>query len=452
MSRRARPPAAGWSIGLLLLTASLLSLVMMLGGARESHGAEPPTDGGPAPSPAPSPSPTPPEGQPAAPAPPAPDAGEPDRSSPPPPPVRGRKGFVVRITNPENNDFRFGRAEIDAEVTATDPALVEKVEFYVDDRLVFIDKEPPFRCMFDFGSEPRSWVLRAVAYHREGVTVSDTVILRRVYLNYSMRVDRVLLYATARQKGRYLADLKPADMVLEEDGVRQKILDFYIETRPVTLAMILDSSGSMQPSLPKVHDAASGFVGALGPEDKALVVDFDEKVYLLQDLTGDKDALRSAIVSTNALGGTALFDSLYASYRKLKGIDGRKAIILLTDGDDTASRFSFKRVLDGAKLSDIIIYSIGLGTSVLDVELRRILKSLAEESGGRAFFPDKVDELRDVYADIANELKSQYYITYEPTNTDYNGRWRKIKLAPAAGRDFEVRTRSGYYGVRRPLP
>jgi VWFA-related protein len=438
LSRRAAASAAALSPGLLLL-----SVLLLCAGPGEPRGAEPPVDDTPAASPAPADP---------APAAPAPDPAEPDRSAPSPPPVRSRKGFAVRITNPESNDFRFGRSEIDAEVTAADPALIEKVEFYVDDRLVFIDKEAPWRCMFDFGSEPRSWVLRSVAYHREGVTVSNTVILRRVYLNYSMRVDRVLLYATARQKGRYLASLKPEDLVLEEDGVRQRIIDFYLETRPVTLAMILDSSGSMQPSLPKVHDAASGFVGALGPEDRALVIDFDEKVYLLQDLTGDKDALRTAIVSTNALGGTALFDSLYASYRKLKGIDGRKAIILLTDGDDTASRFSFKRVLDGAKLSDIIIYSIGLGTSVLDVDLRRILKSLAEESGGRAFFPDKVDELRDVYADIANELKSQYYITYEPTNGDYNGRWRKIKLAPAPGRDFEVRTRSGYYGVRRPLP
>ena len=188
---------------------------------------------------------------------------------------------------------------------------------------------------------------------------------------------------------------------------------------------------------------------SLALEDKALVIDFDEKVYLLQDLTNDKDQLRRAITSTNALGGTALYDALYASFRRLRGIEGRKAIILLTDGDDTSSKFSFKRVLDEAKISDIIIFPIGLGTTVLDIDLRRILKTLAEETGGRASFPSKVEDLEAVYKDISEELKSQYYITYEPSNTVWDGRWRKIKMYGAPGKDLDVRTRSGYYAVRK---
>src|SRR5207245_5239740 len=205
---------------------------------------------------------------------------------------------------------------------------------------------------------------------------------------------------------------------------------------------------SMQPSMDTVHAAAGRFVENLGPEDRSLVIDFDEKVYLLQDVTADKALLRTAISSTSALGGTALYDALYASYRKLRGIDGRKAIILLTDGDDTASKFSFRRVLDQAKISDIIIFPIGLGTSVMDIAPRPILKSLAEETGGRAYFPDKVQELDGVYDEIASELKNQYYISYEPKNDNWDGRWRKIKLT-APGRDLEIRTRSGYYAVRR---
>jgi len=370
------------------------------------------------------------------------------------PQVRTRKGFGIKITNPLNNDFRFGRSEIDAEVTSADPALVEKVEFFVEDRLVFIDTETPYRCFFDFGSDPRSWVIRAVAFHREGVTVSDTVILKRVVLNYTVEVNRVILFASAHEKGgehRPAVNLSKEDLVLEEDGVRQSIIDFYIEKRPMSLAVILDSSGSMQPAMDKVHVAAGRFVENLGREDRALVIDFDEKVYLLQDLTNDKDMLRKAITSTNALGGTALYDALYASFRRLRGIEGRKAIILLTDGDDTSSKFSFKRILDEAKVSDMIIYPVGLGTMVLDIDLRRILKTLAEETGGRAYFPSKVEELEGVYREIADELKSQYYITYEPTNTVWDGRWRKIKLEGAPGRDLDVRTRSGYYAVRKAV-
>lgn len=373
------------------------------------------------------------------------------QAAPRPPEVRSRKGFAIKITSPARDDFRFGRAEITAEVAAADPSLIDKVEFYADDKLVFIDTEAPYQCLFDFGTEPHSWVLRAVATHREGVTVSDTVILRRVVLNYSVSVNRVIVYTTARQKGGdhgIVTDLKKEDLVLEEDGVKQTLIDFYVEQRPVSLAMILDSSTSMQPSMNTVHAAATRFVDSLGADDRALVIDFDEKVYLLQDLTSNKDRLREAITSTNAFGNTALYDALYASYRKLRSVEGRKAIILLTDGEDTASKFSFRRVLDQAKISEIIIYPIGLGTSVMDLELRRILKSLAEETGGRAYFPDKVEDLGGVYAEIARELKNQHYITYEPTNDNWDGRWRKIRLL-SPGRDLDLRARSGYYAVRK---
>lgn len=379
---------------------------------------------------------------------PEPGTNEP-KTLPKPPEVKSRKGFSIKITNPLTNDFRYGKSEIEVEVKSSDPGAVEKVEFFVDDKLIFIDTETPYRCVFDFGTEPRSWIIRAVAHHREGVTVSDQVILKKVILNYAVQVNRVILYATAMAAGKhYVLDLTRDDLLLEEDGVKQEIVDFYREERPVTLAVISDSSGSMQAAMKTVHAAASRFLDALGPEDKALVIDFDDKVYLLQDVTANRDDLRLALTSTNALGGTALYDALYASYRKLKGIDGRKAIILLSDGDDTSSKFSFRRVLDEAKINDFIIYTIGLGTSFLDVDLRRVLRSLSEETGGRAYFPDKVDELEGVYQQIAAELKSQYYITYEPKATNWDGRWRKIRLtAPKKG--VEIRTRSGYYAVRK---
>ena len=181
-----------------------------------------------------------------------------------------------------------------------------------------------------------------------------------------------------------------------------------------------------------------------------MVIDFNDQVFLLQDTTTDKGALKAAITSTAALGDTALYDALYASFRRLRGIQGRKAIILLSDGEDTASKFSYKRVLDEAKLADIIIYSIGLGTSALDIDLRRVLKTLSEETGGRAYFPDNVGELEGVYDAIAEELKNQYYITYEPTNTVWDGRWRKIEVEVAPGIEVDLRARKGYYGVRKP--
>jgi Ca-activated chloride channel homolog len=366
--------------------------------------------------------------------------------------VSKRKGFEIAITSPKSGEFRFGRAEITAEVRIDDPSQVEKVEFYVDDKLVFIDKEPPYSCIYDFGTAPHSFVIKARAYHKEGVTVTATSITRRVILNYQVQVNRVVLNATAQDSDhRFALDLKKEDFHLLEDGAPQQIIDFYLEQRPVTLCLLLDSSGSMQGKIEKVHKAADRFVESLRPEDEALVIDFDEKVFLLQDFTRDGKLLKEAIDSTYAEGGTALYDALYAAFRKLRDHSGRKAIILLTDGEDTNSKFSYQRVLEAAKTNEVIIYSIGLGVSILDVSSHSVLKELAEETGGRPFYPGKVEDLEGVYQQIADELRSQYYLSYSPANENWDGKWRKIKLSLPQRKELEVRTRRGYYAVRRSL-
>lgn len=367
--------------------------------------------------------------------------------------VSKRKGFEIEITSPTTGDFRFGRAEITAEVKTADMSLVEKVEFYVDGKLIFIDKEPPFACVFDFGTEPHSYIIKATAYHQRGVTVTDTSITRRVFLNYQVEVNRVVLNATVQNDDKeFVLDLKKEDFELEEDDHPQEIINFYLEERPIVLCLLLDSSGSMQGRMDDVHLAASKFVESLRTEDQALVIDFDEKVFLLQDFTHDVDLLKKAISSTYAEGGTALYDSLHAAFRKLRAHEGRRAIIILSDGEDTNSKFSYRRVLEGAKTNDIIIYSIGLGTSFLDLGIRGSLKELAEETGGRSFFPGKAKELEGIYRQIAEELRSQYYLTYSPTNEDWNGRWRKIKLKVTGQKGLEVRARRGYYAVRQRRP
>ena len=367
--------------------------------------------------------------------------------------VSRRKGLEIAITSPRNGDFRYGRSEITAEVKADDPAKIQKVEFTVDDRLIFIDKEPPYACVFDFGTEPRSFVIRARAYHQEGVTVTDTVITRKVILNYAVRIDRVVVSATAQDGDhRFVLDLKREDFRLEEEGKPQTLVDFYLEQRPVTLCLVLDSSGSMQGKMEKVHQAAGGFVEVLRPEDQALVIDFDEKVFLLQDFTSDRALLREAIDSTYPEGGTAIYDALFAAFRKLKNFTGRKAIVLLTDGEDTSSNFSYARVLEAARTNDVLIFPIGLGIGLLQIEGRGTLKELAEETGGRAYFPGGAEELQGVYQSIAEELRSQYYLSYSPSNENWDGQWRRIQLSVPGRKDLEIRTRKGYYAVRRAPP
>src|SRR5262249_30172807 len=149
---------------------------------------------------------------------------------------------------------------------------------------------------------------------------------------------------------------------------------------------------------------------------------------LLADLTSDRDVLKEAIEGTDADGGTAIYDALYVSYYKMKHIEGRKAIALLTDGEDTSSKFSFQKVTELTRTNDVIIYPIGLGASIMDVAIRGTLKQLADDTGGRSFFPKNATDLKAVYDAIATDLRSQYYITYSPKNRALDGTWRTIKL------------------------
>jgi Ca-activated chloride channel family protein len=143
------------------------------------------------------------------------------------------------------------------------------------------------------------------------------------------------------------------------------------------------------------------------------------------------------------MGATSLYDAIHASYRKIGQIEGRKAVILLSDGEDTSSLFGYKRVLDEAKSSNTMIYAIGIGSPD-----KGVLNEFAQVTGGKAFFVDKADELSAVYQRIADELRNQYYLTYSTSNQDWDGHWIKIRVDNLR-QGIKVRSRSGYFAVRK---
>jgi Ca-activated chloride channel family protein len=366
------------------------------------------------------------------------------------PPSAGRgSDFSVRITEPREEAFVLGRTRIAAEVAVQGEASVVSVEFRVGEQTIFVDTEPPYQCMHDFGPRAVSWVIQAVARSDDGRTREDTRVTRRLEAGTRVEVSRVILYAavTARDTDdRFVPDLGRDDFLLEEDGKPQTILDFQLERRPFTVALLIDASGTMKEEMGEVHAAAGGFVEALGDGDQALVVSFSDKVFLLQDLTGDRSLLQRAISSVEAQGPTAWHDALLVVLRRLGREEGRRAVVLLTDGGDTASQASYEDTLERARLSESLVYTIGLGTSGLDLSARSRLKELAEMTGGRAFMVSKEEELRQVYAQILADLRNLYYLTYEPSDQEWNGAWRRISL-DVKGRGLKVRTRAGYYGV-----
>ncbi len=354
-----------------------------------------------------------------------------------------RRGFSITIVAPAADDFVLGRTTLRAEVKAEAPIDVDRVEFLVKDKVIFVDREPPYECVHDFGEESKAWVIRAVLYHRDGFSVSDVVVTRKITVESFEEVNRVILWVTVTDRSdKLVGDLTKESFTVFEDGAPQTIRDFLLEDRPITMAIVLDSSGSMRDAMKEVHQAAASFVETLRPQDRALVIDFDDKVFLLQELTSDQAALKEAVNSTEALGSTALFDALHAAFRKLRGIEGRKAIVLLSDGDDTSSQFAYKRILEEAKGQNVLLYGIGLG------EVKKsVLKEFSETTGGRAFFVGKASQLAEVYRKIAEELRRQYYLSYATTNDKWDGRFIKLEVK-SKNPDWSVRARRGYFAVR----
>jgi Ca-activated chloride channel family protein len=344
----------------------------------------------------------------------------------------------------------MGPSRISARVKADDTARIAEVTFYVDDKVVFVDREAPYQTLYDFGSVPRRTVVKAVATHTAGFTVETSVVTRELQLSYSVEVRRVVLTVTVTDAGGApVTGLSRANFRVFEDNAAQEILEFSVEERPLRLALVLDTSGSMRGQLTQVQLAATGFLDVLLPKDLAMVVDFDDQVMLLQELTGDRDALRDALMSTFARGGTAMYDAVHATLRRLAPRKERKAIVILSDGGDTASVLDRENTLQATRAGDVLIYAIGIGGAD-----HSVLRSISREAGGRAYFIDSAGELAGVYQQIADELRHQYILTYASTNPEYDGKWRKLKVEFAGEGDKKVRFRRGYYAVRsqqRPL-
>jgi VWFA-related protein len=270
-------------------------------------------------------------------------------------------------------------------------------------------------------------------------------------------VDVVSLNVTVVDgQNRYITDLTAADFSIFEDGVRQDLIVFNRTSLPIALSLLVDTSASMESRMRIAQDAAIGFVRKLRPQDLGQVVDFDSRVEVLQDFTNNVDELERSIRTTTAGGSTALHNALYISLRELAKIKARtaedvrrRAIVVLSDGEDTSSLVAYEEVLELAKRSETAIYSIALQAKDAPQtkgfrEAEFILRQFAQETGGRAFFPSRIEDLKDVYGQIADELSSQYSIGYASKNPRRDGAWRRI-VVQVARPQVVARTKRGYY-------
>ena len=270
-------------------------------------------------------------------------------------------------------------------------------------------------------------------------------------------VDVVTVNVTVTDSSRhYVIDLERTAFLVLEDGRQQQLSFFQKSGLPVALALLLDTSASMEMNLALAQEAAIGFVRELGPADVASVIDFDSGVQIRQGFTADRPAIERAIRQTAAGGSTSLYNAVYIALRELgKTIRDesptelrRRAIVLLSDGEDTSSLVGFDEVLDLAARSDTRFtrwirrpaHTCTRGSQ----EGQFVLRRLTQQTGGRAFFPTDAKELAGIYAEIKAELSSQYTLAYESTNPRRDGQFRRIAVR-VERTGAVARARPGYY-------
>jgi Ca-activated chloride channel family protein len=290
-----------------------------------------------------------------------------------------------------------------------------------------------------------------------------------------------VLYSVVTKRDKLVTDLNKDDFKVFDDGVQQEITSFSQPTDlPLRIGMVLDTSNSIRDRLKFEQDAAIDFLfNALRRgKDQAFLMTFDDGPQIIKDFSGDTGDLRDTILKQRAGGGTALYDAVYAASQELlnksplppgPNTDVRRVLVVISDGDDNSSNRSRGAAVEMAQRAGVIIYSISTSTEWVNVDDERdpakrvnrkyekgegdhVLEQLAQETGGRAFFPYRVDDLGQSFLDIGDELRHQYALAYSPGNRAPDGRFHTIRIQ-VSRKDLIVRSRKGYYSVATsPFP
>ena len=295
----------------------------------------------------------------------------------------------------------------------------------------------------------------------QGAPTAAGTPLKKEGEGYILRTDveEVVLNATVLNGNQLVQNLTRDDFQVYEDGVRQKVISFQHTDLPVSMGLVVDNSGSMSQKRPAVNKSALDLVEASNPDDEAFVVNFSDEAFIDQDFTSNINKLRDGLSHIESRGGTALYDALVASADKLVA-DGKRpkqVLVVITDGEDNASTLTLEQTIRRVQqLSGPVIYCIGLlfGDEMSRGEVRharRALDLLSTETGGIAFFPKNMEQVDQIAAEVARDIRSQYTIGYHSTKpTSQPGFRRVLVTAEAKGMGkLTVRTRTGYFPVAR---
>jgi VWFA-related protein len=351
--------------------------------------------------------------------------------------------FKVKLLEPRRGQHYESSLLANSQVEIPDGESLERVEYYLNEtRVATLYQAPWTQPIVLPKGEPLAYV-RAVAFLTDGNSTEDLVFVNAPDTLEALDIQFVELYTSALDRqGRPVAGLTQKDFAVTEDGVRQDIARFeQVSNLPIHAAVALDVSASMADNLDQSREAALRFLEqTIQPKDRASIITFNDRPNLAVKFTKDVTTLAGGLAGLKAERGTALWDTVIFSLFYFNGVKGQRALLLLSDGKDEGSRFSFEDAQDYARRAGVTIYAIGLGD---DVD-RKKLEKISEETGGRAFFVQKAAELDSIYSGIETELRSKYLIAYQSSNTSGNDEFRTVDLKVNKP-GVEAKTLRGYY-------
>ena len=355
----------------------------------------------------------------------------------------GEHSFIVRLIEPEAGKSYSGVVRARAEVDAPEGSLVERVEFYLNDERLATLFQPPFVQLIRLADTSVTFV-RVVAFLKDGNSTDDLVLFNAGQFLEDVEVRLVELYATVVDRaGRPIPDLAREDFRVTEDGQDQELVRFErLDDLPIYAALLIDTSASMAENLDEVRRVALGFFEQIiQSKDRAAVITFSDRPRLAAKFTNDMTTVAGALAGLTAERSTALYDSLLFGLYYFQGIKGQRAMLVLSDGEDRRSKTTFEEVLEYALSAGVTLYTVGLDISNRQARVR--LRRLAEETGGRAFFIESVEELDAITAAVERDLRSRYLLAYQAPQKE--GQSFRVVDVRVSESDAEVRTLRGYY-------
>ncbi|HEY6843245.1 MAG TPA: VWA domain-containing protein, partial [Thermoanaerobaculia bacterium] len=360
----------------------------------------------------------------------------------------GNEPFRVHIVEPRVALNLHGKTKVEMAVSVPDGKKLDHLDLFLNDAKVATLYGPPYVQTVDIPKTEGVGYLRAVASLKDDESqppVEDLVMINTPQFMEEVNVHLVELPTTVLRNGHPVNDLPENAFKVLDDGKPVKVTKFeHVNNLPLSIGMAVDTSASMQPRMDEARKAGSQFFSnVLRKGDRAFLVSFDTQPQIVQRWSPNLGDVNAGLAKLRAEEATSLYDAIVYSLYNFVGVKGQKALVVITDGKDTSSKFSFDQALEYARRAAVPIYAIGIGIHGAEVDVRYKLSKFCSETGGNSYFIEQASDLGRIYTDIQNELRSQYILGfYPPEDVKPGSKWREVSVQVSDGRAKTIR---GYY-------